>query len=158
MKNNILQRIMCLSIAILLLSLHITSYAQSSNSKIVNIEYFDDGSRLVTEITEQSSLTRASSSKTGNKTFTYEDSNGNAEWSITLKGTFTYTGSSATCTSSSVSYNIYDSSWKCTSATAAKSGRNAKGSFTMKKYFGIIVSKTIEKDMNISCSNSGTLS
>ena len=157
MKNRFFRKIICLLFSISMVLLPITSYAQSNSDNIVSVQYFEDGSQLVTEISTQSSFAK-SSSKTGNKTFTYKNSNGNSEWSITIKGTFTYTGSSALCTDSSISYNIYDSSWKCTKTTATKSGRTAKGSFIMKKYAGIIVSKTIEKEMSISCSNNGTLS
>lgn len=66
-------------------------------------EYFDDGSYMVTTITESSSaFIRASRSKTGSKTAKYYSSSGSALWSVTVTGTFSYTGSSVTCKSASV--------------------------------------------------------
>lgn len=144
---------------LLILSIPFTAFAQENENKIVSIEYFDDGSYLIVELVEEETLlTRATSSKPGSKSFTYYNSSDEPVWKATLNATFTYTGSSATCTSASVSYKIYDDAWKCTSAVASKSGRTARGDFVFKKYVLGIPIKTIEKSLTISCSNTGTLS
>lgn len=144
---------------LLILSIPFTAFAQENENKIVSIEYFDDGSYLIVELVEEEvPLTRATSPKSGTKTYTYISSTDKVLWIATLNGSFTYTGTSATCTSASVSYKIYDDSWKCTSAVASKSGRTARGDFVFKKYVLGIPIKTIEKSLTISCSNTGTLS
>lgn len=121
------------------------------------IEYFDDGSYIVTE-TEYSPMSLLSTTKSQTISATYYNSNNNKEWVVKLKGTFSYTGSSATCTSASVSHIIYNTKWKKDSATVSKSGRTATGKFVMKYYVLGINTKTVNKTLTLSCSNSGTIS
>ena len=111
-----------------------------------------DGYYLIAE-TFQSGA-RASKSVSGSKPYTCYDSAGTALWKVTLYGTFTYTGSSATCTESSISTTIYDSSWSTGSKSASKSGNKATGSATMKKS----TVKSVPVSLSLSCSASGSLS
>lgn len=111
-----------------------------------------DGYYLIAE-TFQSGA-RASRSVSGSKPYTCYDSAGTALWKVTLYGTFTYTGSSATCTASSISTTIYDSSWSTGSKSASKSGNKATGSATMKKS----TVKSVPVSLSLSCSASGSLS
>ena len=111
-----------------------------------------DGYYLIAE-TFQSGA-RASKSVSGSKPYTCYDSAGTALWKVTLYGTFTYTGSSATCTASSISTTIYDSSWSTGSKSASKSGNKATGSATMKKS----TVKSVPVSLSLSCSASGSLS
>lgn len=134
--------------------LNITSFASDVNGSVV---YFDDGSYLVTIITE-STTTRATKTKSGTKDLTYYDSNDNLEWRITLTGSFSYTGSSATCTSSSISYDIIENSWKIPTAVASKSGNKAIGDIVAKHYVLGIPTKTVTNTITLTCSATGTLS
>lgn len=111
-----------------------------------------DGYYLIAE-TFQSGV-RASKSVSGSKPYTCYDDAGTALWKVTLYGTFTYTGSSATCTASSISTTIYDSSWSTGSKSASKSGNKATGSATMKKS----TVKSVPVSLSLSCSASGSLS
>ena len=111
-----------------------------------------DGYYMIAE-TFQSGA-RASKSVSGSKPYTCYDSAGTALWKVTLYGTFTYTGSSATCTASSISTTIYDSSWSTGSKSASKSGNKATGSATMKKS----TVKSVPVSLSLSCSASGSLS
>ena len=111
-----------------------------------------DGYYLIAE-TFQSGA-RASKSVSGSKPYTCYDSAGTALWKVTLYGTFTYTGSRATCTASSISTTIYDSSWSTGSKSASKSGNKATGSATMKKS----TVKSVPVSLSLSCSASGSLS
>lgn len=111
-----------------------------------------DGYYLIAE-TFQSGA-RASKSVSGSKPYTCYDDAGTALWKVTLYGTFTYTGSSATCTASSISTTIYDSSWSTGSKSASKSGNKATGSATMKKS----TVKSVPVSLSLSCSASGSLS
>ena len=111
-----------------------------------------DGYYLIAE-TFQSGA-RASKSVSGSKPYTCYDDAGTALWKVTLYGTFTYTGSGATCTASSISTTIYDSSWSTGSKSASKSGNKATGSATMKKS----TVKSVPVSLSLSCSASGSLS
>lgn len=111
-----------------------------------------DGYYLIAE-TFQSGA-RASKSVSGSKPYTCYDDAGTALWKVTLYGTFTYTGSSATCTASSISTTIYDSFWSTGSKSASKSGNKATGSATMKKS----TVKSVPVSLSLSCSASGSLS
>lgn len=140
---------------IMVLSIAPTVFATQESSTYT--EYLDDGSYLVITI-ETERLSRATNTITGKKTATYKDNNDETLWTATLKGTFSYTGSSATCTASSITYSITDDAWKITSATASKSGNKAIGNVTAKKYVLGISLKTVEKEITLTCSASGTLS
>ena len=113
---------------------------------------FDDGSYLIVETIRSGA--RAAHSISGSKPYTYYNASDVAQWKATLYGTFTYTGSSATCTASSISTTIYDSSWSTGSKSASKSGNKATGSATMKKS----TVKSVPVSLSLSCSASGSLS
>ncbi len=137
-------------------SLPLTAFAGDEWEKTY-VEYLEDGSYIVTTVVF-SDISLLATTKTGSKTDTLYNSNNEKQWSVTLTGTFSYTGSSATCTNSKTSYQVFDSSWKVTSSAASKSGRTAKGEFTVKKYVLGIATKTEKSTITISCSNSGVLS
>ena len=117
---------------------------------------FDDGSYLTIETIRNGA--RASRSISGSKPYTYYSASGVAQWQVTLYGTFTYTGSSATCTASSVSTTIYDNSWSTSSKSASKSGSKATGSATMKQSSNGSTIRTVPVSLSLSCSASGSLS
>ena len=122
------------------------------------IEYFDDGSYMVTKFETEQVSPFSTSTTRKTKSANYYSNSGELLWIVSLTGNFSYTGSSATCTSSSVSYKIYNSAWKITSSKADKNGRQAIGNFTVKKYaIGIPIS-TVNKTITISCSNTGVCS
>ena len=121
-----------------------------------NITYFEDGSYVIERIMDFQS--RASGTKTGAKEATYYESSGTAVWKAVLNGTFSYTGSSSSCTASSVSITIYNSSWYTISKSASKSGNTAYGSVTMGyKMLGITVNE-ISKNLSLTCDANGNLS
>ena len=131
----------------------------SEEEKIINtsVEYFDDGSYLIMTTAEIVNHSRASV-KTGNKTYTYNDSNGNTSWTYKITGTFSYTGSSSTCTAVSDSYTISHDNWHMSSHSCSKSGNTANGTVTMKYKVLGITANTITRNISLSCSASGTLS
>ena len=118
-------------------------------------EYFDDGSYIVTTITESSSiLTRASGSKTASKTAKYYSSSGSALWSVTVTGNFSYTGTSATCKSASVSTKIYNSAWSIISSYAKPSGASATAAASAKSSKNSTY-KTLT--VTLTCKSNGTI-
>lgn len=123
-----------------------------------DVEYFEDGSYIVTEMTTSTISTFAAKTVSKTKSAHYYDNNNNKEWTVSLSATFSYTGSSATCTRATTSHTIYDSAWKVTSAVPSKSGNKATGNFTVKRYFAGIPVKTVNKTLTITCSNTGVCS
>ncbi len=143
-----------LSIITILNVFSIVAYA-SDNKEIC---YLSDGSYYTVETTEKISLTRGTTTKQGSRSYHYYNSDDEKEWTITLTATFTYNGSSATCTNSGVSHIIYDDAWKVTSSTASKSGNTATGNFTIKRYVLGIPVKTEKPTITLACSKTGVLS
>lgn len=132
-----------------------------ANDEIVTdsyVEYFDDGSYIVTEIRESAIITFATQTINRSKSAHYYNSDNTKAWTVTVNGTFNYTGSSATCTRSSVSYSIYNNDWKVTSSAASKSGNKAIGTFTVKRYLLGVPIKTVNKTVTLTCSNTGVCS
>lgn len=127
--------------------------AAENESEIIE---FDDGSYFVVEIIANHS--RASESKTASKQYTYYDADDVSQWKAVLTGKFTYTGSSATCTSSSVSTTIYDSSWYEIYKYASKSGNKATASVTMgDKLDGETIAR-VPVSLSLTCDANGNLS
>lgn len=122
------------------------------------VEYFDDGSYIITEFETSGTSTFATSTTSKTKYSSYYNSNGDIEWRVSLTGTFTYTGSSSICTKATKSYNIYNDNWKVTSSSASKSSNKATGNFTVKKYVLGIPVKTVNKTLTITCSKTGVCS
>lgn len=117
--------------------------------------YFKDGSYMVTTIEEIS--TRASGTKTQSKARTYYGSDDEIKWKILLTGTFTYNGTSSTCTSSTCNVDVYASNWYVVSKSAEKSGNEASCTVTMGQTFlGITISKPVHT-LTITCDKDGNL-
>lgn len=90
----------------------------------IQIEKLSDGRYFETIIIEEPN-TRALNTKSVTKIVSYKNSKGSILRSVSVHGTFTYTGSSSNCTLSTVSANNYDSNWKITSKSSSKSGNKA---------------------------------
>lgn len=144
--------------AVMVFSVFGTTAFASQEESSSTVEYYDDGSYLVTEVVESGISTFAASTKTYNKVATYYSESNVKQWSVKLTANFSYTGSSATCTSATTSYTIYDSHWKVTAAKASRSGNKATGTFTVKKYVLGVPVKTVNKTLTITCSNTGVCS
>ncbi len=147
------------TIAIMLLvvaMLPVNIFAATNISETDNVIYLDNGDYITIDLSSVD--TRASGTKTGSKTYTYRNSSGDEEWRAVLKGTFSYTGSSATCTASSCTVTITNTAWYQVSKTASKSGASAVAELTMgRKFLGITVDKETVS-MSITCDANGNLS
>ena len=144
-----------LTAALLLVSmLSISTFATTEVKE--NIIYLDNGCYITVELTVAEA--RASGTKTASKTYTYRASDGTEEWRAVLRGTFSYTGSSATCTAASCDVTITNTNWYIVSKAATKSGASALGELTMgRKFLGITVDKE-PVSMRITCDANGNLS
>ncbi len=142
-----------LFVLILLIPVQVFAVDEVQEESII---YLEDGSYII--VTTEEFASRSSGSKTAQRTYTYTASNGVVCWDATLTASFSYTGSSATCTSSDCSITVYKSNWYTVSESATKSGNTATATFTMgRKVLGI----TVDKDtytISISCDPNGNLS
>lgn len=120
-------------------------------------EYYDDGSYFEIVI-EEKMMNSRSSTKTGSKTAKYIDSNGNACWYVKVTGIFSYDGSSAKCTSSSVNAGVYNNIWEIISKSSSKSGATATATALAALYYNGNVVDRKTKSISLKCSSNGTLS
>ncbi len=120
-------------------------------------EYYSDGSYAVITITEDAVNAKAST-KSAQKSYNYHNNAGESLWTYTLSGTFTYNGTTSSCTSVYDSYTIENSNWHLDSRSCYKSGKSAYGSVTMKYKVLGITTKTVSQDLTISCSAGGVIS
>lgn len=149
-----MKKLVSLFLCILIIfSFHVNALASENNS----IYYLDDGSYIVTTITE-TSVSRSSNTKTGSKKMEHYSTNDELLWDATIIGTFTYNGTSATCSFSNIDYNIFNSNWKITSATATKNSNKAIGNITAKRYLLGVSIESIDRAITLTCSATGVLS
>ena len=130
--------------------------ALEDNHENISIVYLDDGSYYEIIINEEPSLTRASS-KSGSKTARYYNASGVEKWYVTVKGTFSYNGSSSSCTSSSVSAGVRSSEWQIYSKNSSRSGNSAIATATATLYYNGNQVDIKIKTVTLTCSAIGTL-
>lgn len=123
-------------------------------------EVYADGSYWKVTIEEHAipSL-RAAQSKSGSKTGKYMDKNGKVLWSVTVTGKFTYNGTSASCTKSSVSVLNGSINWTVSDQSAWRSEATAYASAIghEKNSLGHNV-RNIYRQVFLTCSPRGKLS
>lgn len=139
----------------LLFNLSIVSNAAAAvnadtSSKSVEVVDLGNGMTIEYEITELPSIARAST-KTAAKTATCK-LDGVKIATVKLTATFSYTGSSATCTSASATYTTYDG-WNATNKSTTRSGNTATTSAYV--YKGI---KHTTLTTTMKCSATGVIS
>ncbi len=151
-----MKRIICavLICSLLLCGMPVNCFAEEIKECVVDV--FEDGSYLTDELIVVQY--RVNNTKSGTRIRNYYTSDGTLEWKAVLSGTFTYTGTTSTCTSSSCNVTIYNSDWYTVSKSASKSGNTATASVTMgKKLLGVTVA-TIPVSLTLTCDNNGNLS
>lgn len=120
------------------------------------IEYLENGDYIETIITWETSPTRAS--KKASKTANYKGSGDTTLWSITVTGTFTYNGSTSSCTACSHSSQSYNSLWTINSVSSSRSGNTATATGTATLQLPLVAPKTYSMSVKLTCSANGTLS
>lgn len=137
--------------------------AEASND--VEVEYFDDGSYMVTtfedvEFDTDEEVTLLSTYKTvsKSKSSTYYTASGVAQWKFTIAGTFQYNGTTSSAKSASSSVTIYNSQWSVKSRNAYTSGNSVKGDIACTKKNLIIIPVTISRSLTLTCSKDGVFS
>lgn len=110
------------------------------------------------EILNSSSIMRSTKTITGKKTASMKNSSGKILWSVSVTGTFTYTGSKATCTSATVDAKSNNSFWKIKSKSSSKTSNKATGKATGQNILDGVVVATHTLSTTLTCSASGKLS
>ena len=121
-----------------------------------DIIYLEDGGYILIEITNEHSITRAVATK--NKHYTRYNGDDEMLWKITLTGSFTYNGTTASCTSSSCTVTIYSDAWYTDSKTAWASSNTAYATVEMgRKMLGVTVRRETV-DLALTCDKNGNFS
>ena len=94
---------------------------------------------ISTIIEDDVSTYATTGSKTVSKVYKIENIFGSVVATYTLKGKFSYDGTTATCTSATYSTTTESSLWSFESTTAYPSGAKAVGSFTAKTFLQTIL-------------------
>ena len=133
--------------SILFLSLPVSALDQKK--EIIKL---DNGYYLET-IIEETSMARAANQKTAS----YKNAQGAIMFSVTVTGTFTYTGSSSTCTKSVAEASSKNTNWKISSKSASKSGNKATAKAIAKRYVDGVAVETQNCTVTLICSSNGSL-
>ena len=145
-------------ITALMLSLCIVPAAAAEMPVLVeDVVYFEDGSFLTTELIvnyDDVAATRATYRISGQKNVEYSNASGEVMWTMTVYGTFTYDGTSATAISASYSYDIYNDSWSFRSGEAYCSDNQAIAEGTFNG--GLLLNRSVT--VTLTCSAKGVLS
>ena len=121
-------------------------------SSISRIE-LPDGGYILEKITELPTMTRASGTKSGEKTRVRYTANNEAVYGVKVTGTFNYNGTSSSAIYSAATVYIYMSGASYVSKSAWYSGNTAYATGSV-KYLGITESRT----PSLSCDKNGNLS
>jgi len=154
---RLIMRIFFLCFALILFCAPLLVSAAEITEKTDNVIKFDDGSYIT--ITIQESVSRASYVKTGSKTYTYRDYDGNLQWEAVLSCSFLYDGTTSSCTGGICQVTVYDDDWYEYSNSTSRSGATATTELTMglKGIFGITVQK-YNCTITLTCDKNGNLS
>lgn len=152
-----MKRLACCVMAMVLLAamLPVFGNAASYGEEVVT-EVFADGSYETESIYKMQ--TRAGGTVSGSKVKNYYDSKGTLCWQFVLNGSFSYTGSSATCTSSTCSVSIYSQGWYVISKNASKSGNTASANATMGNQIDGGKVNQASASLTLRCDKNGNLS
>lgn len=156
MRRQILSALLVCALLFSVIPTQAYAYGEAQESS--NTIYYEDGSFLTITSGEDYSPVRASGSKTGYKRYTYRDADGVELWNAVLTASFTYTGTSSTCTSASCVVTIYDSNWYEKSNTTTRSGNTATTELTIGKKFLGVPFTTFSYTITLSCDANGNLS
>lgn len=137
-----------------------------SNIDSISTEKLNNGDYVITVISSDlfsdtiSNISTISASKTITKTKTtyYKSSAGSVLWSVSIKATFSYNGSTSKCTNCSHSTTSPGKSWSIKSCTSSKSGNSATAKAVATHTDGDGSKYNINRSVTISCNANGKVS
>ena len=123
------------------------------------IEYLDNGYYIETTIRVESVTDSQNTrgTKTSTKTRSYKNNAGDVMCSLSITGTFSYNGSSATCTSCYHSYTAPGSTWEVLNPSSSRSGNSATATATARHHLTVSYAD-YPMSVTILCSANGTIS
>ncbi len=156
-----LKKIICL-LCVILVTGSLTTYAKTLETDnldspfIQNIYQLKNGDFLIEKRPETVFIHRGTVS--GSKQYEYVNSDGIVRWTATLTGTFTYNGSTATCTAASCETSVQQGNWHETYNHAYPSGNTAQADITMVRKVLFITVQTETAHLVLTCDANGNLS
>lgn len=120
-------------------------------------EYYNDGYYGIMTPKDEKIIPGSTNTKEKTKEFTLYDSDGTKQWSVSITASFTYNGTTATCTDVSKSITVNDSSWKCKGASCSKTGDTAVGDFTMNRYVFLKLDQSLSPGFTLTCDKDGNI-
>ena len=152
-----MKRFLCCVMAMVLVAAMFPVFSRAAAyGEEVLTEVFADGSYVTESICTMQA--RASGTTSGSKVKSYYDSNGVLCWQFVLNGSFSYTGTSATCTASSCNVTSYGYGWYTISKNASKSGNVASATVTMGESAGGALANQVSASLTLRCDINGNLS
>lgn len=149
-------------IAGIILCLHLIFAPTVTAQAATNETLADDTLYYETVIEETASVSPMASNtakaKTGYKTTSCKNANGTVLWSVKVTANFSYNGTTATCTSSSVSTTINNSAWKISNKYSTRCANYGTATATGQEYINNKLVKSVTKTVKLTCSPTGTLS
>lgn len=130
--------------------------AGGKKEQVKVIYRFDDGSQLLEGQPIVIAQTRGG--VTAQKAYHHRNSAGTILWTATVTGTFSYNGSTSSCTNASYDTQINNSSWSEQSGNAYPSGNSAIADVVMARKLLFIVVETVPVTITLTCDKNGNLS
>lgn len=125
------------------------------------IEYLDNGDYIITYIEDGEIITpddgEKSTTVTKTKTSRYYNSSGDTMWYVKVQGTFTYNGTTCTCTKAAHKAAAIGSTWSIISASHSKSGNHATATATARHSNGTTYND-YTRSVTLTCSPTGVFS
>ena len=102
--------------------------------------------------------TRATNTRIAEKTTTIKNKAGSALWYVKVQGTYSYTGSSSTCTNSIAYAGSYvPSNWKIANKSSWKSGNTAYAKATADYYAAGMYIESMTETVSLTCDAKGNV-
>lgn len=154
------KKITALLLILTMMCIPIPVKAEVTNESVITKKVLYQDAQYTIEVTtiieqENISLYATTNTKTVSKIYEIKNFLNSTVASYTLKGKFSYDGTTATCTSATYSTTTDSILWSFESTTAYASGAKAIGNFTAKT---LIPPQTISDTLTITCSKTGVIS
>lgn len=123
-----------------------------------SITTLPDGRQLIISDILNLSFSKASGGVTSSKSYYFVNNNNVLEWRVTLTASFTFDGTSATCTSASSVTTVYQGNWSESSNNTYPSYNSAIAQVTVVRKVLFIVVETQNVFLTITCDGNGHVS
>lgn len=153
-----MKKILTVLFLLLFILTPVNTFALENTLESRTVEYLGNGIYVETTIEIPNFSIFSTTTATRTKTNKYKDSSGNVLYTVSVTGTFQYTGTSSTCTNATVNATASVSAWKVSSKSASKSGNKAIGKATMNHYYNGKLLQTTYPSVTLTCSANGVFS